>query len=89
MFGICIIALLFSCKEKSQAAAYRSLEWIGGSILQGKVLAQWRSEDLEVGGTRRLGPEVPKRVQGGQSSQHITDIWLRSYAEFCVFSQTA
>jgi len=80
MFGICIIALLFSCKEKSQAAAYRSLEWIGGSILQGKVLAQWRSEDLEVGGTRRLGDGSP---QEGSRGAKLTAYYGYLAAKLC------
>jgi len=38
---------------------------------------QWRSQDLEVGGTEGLGEGRPQR---GPSSQHITDIWLPNYA---------
>jgi len=58
---------------------------------------QWRSQDLEVGGTGGLGDGSPPagpsgRAPGGrlgrsphESSQHITDIWLLNHAQFCVF----
>ena len=63
---------------------------------------QWRSQDLEVGGTPIVcGTEVPQRGPGAhwwgvrgtkpppESSQHIADIWLPNHAQFCVFGQTA
>jgi len=67
-------------------------------------LEQWRSQDLEVGGTGGLGngsPPVGSRGiapggwfgGGGIASRKliavIKDIWLPNHAQFCVFSSTA
>jgi len=65
-------------------------------------LEQWCGQDFEVGEAQGpWGMEVPKRgaradplvgIRGRspppESSQHITDIWLPNYAQFCVFSNT-
>ena len=61
--------------------------------------SQWRSQDLEVGGTGCLGNGSPQRGpgteplvggSGGTASRKliavIEDIWLPNHAQFCVFS---
>jgi len=64
---------------------------------------QWRSQDLEVGGTGGLGNGSPPggsrgRAPGGWFGGGIAsrkliavikDIWLPNHAQFCVFSSTA
>jgi len=66
-------------------------------------VSQWRSQDLEVGGTESLRDGSPPAESRGrapgvglgakppppESSQHITDIWLPNHARFCEFSRIA